>query len=110
MLDAYTSGDPYLAFAKQARAAPEDATKQTHANIREQYKAAALGTQYGMEAESLALHLGKSVTEARQLLQDHRRVYKKFWKWSEAAVSHAMLFKNLYTVCWVADLCRFWLR
>src|SRR5262249_43057101 len=98
MLDAYTSGDPYLAFAKQARAAPEDATKQTHANIREQYKAAALGTQYGMEAESLALHLGKPVTEARELLQNHRRVYKKFWKWSEAAVSHAMLFKNLYTV------------
>src|SRR5262249_41524246 len=98
ILDAYVSGDPYLAFAKQAGAVPEDATKYSHATIREQYKAAALGTQYGMEAESLALHLGKSVTEARALLQDHRRGYKKFWTWSEAAVSHAMLFKNLFTV------------
>jgi DNA polymerase-1 len=98
MLDAYLSGDPYLAFAKQAGAVPEDATKHTHATVREQYKAAALGTQYGMEAESLALHLRKSVIEARELLQDHRRIYKKFWKWSEAAVSHAMLFRNLFTV------------
>lgn len=98
MLEAYTSGDPYLSFAKQAGAVPESATKYTHASVREQYKAAALGTQYGMEAESLALQLGKAVTEARELLQDHRRVYKKFWKWSEAAVSHAMLFRNLFTV------------
>jgi DNA polymerase I len=98
MIDAYISGDPYLKFAKQAGAVPEDATKHTHPVIREQYKAAALGTQYGMEAESLALYLGKPVTEARELLEDHRRLYKKFWKWSEAAVSHAMLFKNLYTV------------
>ena len=30
MMDAYTSGDPYLAFAKQAGAVPEDATKQSH--------------------------------------------------------------------------------
>jgi len=30
MQAAYLSGDPYLAFAKQAGAVPEDATKQTH--------------------------------------------------------------------------------
>jgi DNA polymerase I-like protein with 3'-5' exonuclease and polymerase domains len=97
MIDAYTSGDPYLKFAKQAGAVPEDATKHTHPVIREQHKAAASGpVRYG--GGGLGLVPGKSVTEARELLQDHRRVYKKFWKWSEAAVSHAMLFKNLFTV------------
>jgi hypothetical protein len=30
MMDAYRSGDPYLAFAKQAGAVPPDATKHSH--------------------------------------------------------------------------------
>ena len=34
MRAAYLSGDPYLAFAKQARAAPEGATKHTHGPVR----------------------------------------------------------------------------
>jgi DNA polymerase I len=38
MMDAYRSGDPYLAFAKQAGAAPPDATKATHKTIRDQFK------------------------------------------------------------------------
>jgi DNA polymerase-1 len=38
MKDAYRSGDPYLAFAKQAGAAPADATKKTHKSIRDQFK------------------------------------------------------------------------
>src|SRR2546430_17493578 len=36
MMQAYRSGDPYLAFAKQAGAAPAAATKATHQAIREQ--------------------------------------------------------------------------
>jgi len=38
MKAAYLSGDPYLAFAKQAGAVPEDATKKSHATERDQYK------------------------------------------------------------------------
>ena len=38
MQAAYRSGDPYLAFAKQADAAPSDATKATHKSVREQFK------------------------------------------------------------------------
>ena len=30
MREAYSSSDPYLTFAKQAGAVPEDATKQSH--------------------------------------------------------------------------------
>jgi hypothetical protein len=33
----YLSGDPYLAFTKQAHAVPEDATKETHGPERDVY-------------------------------------------------------------------------
>jgi len=36
IMEAYRSGDPYLSFAKQANAAPPDATKATHGAVREQ--------------------------------------------------------------------------
>jgi hypothetical protein len=43
MLEAYQTGDPYLAFAKSAGAVPEHATKESHSTIRDQYKQCALG-------------------------------------------------------------------
>src|SRR5262249_6511682 len=57
MQEAYQSGDCYLAFAKQAGAAPQDATKATHGPQRELFKQATLAVQYGMEAQSLALRI-----------------------------------------------------
>jgi DNA polymerase I len=35
MMEAYSSGDPYLAFAKQSGAVPPGATKETHAMERD---------------------------------------------------------------------------
>src|SRR6202011_1464999 len=46
MKEAYRSGDPYLAFAKQAGAAPPDATKYSHKSVRDQFKACLLAVQY----------------------------------------------------------------
>ena len=48
MMEAYQSGDPYLAFAKQAKAVPPDATKGSHRAQRDQFKACVLAVQYGM--------------------------------------------------------------
>ena len=39
MMQAYRSGDPYMAFAIQSEAAPATATKHTHESVREQFKA-----------------------------------------------------------------------
>ena len=47
MMDAYRSGDPYLAFAKQAGAVPRDATKVTHKAARDQFKACVLAYNTG---------------------------------------------------------------
>ena len=60
MLDAYNSGDPYLAFAKRVGAVPRDATKKSHAEVRDRYKVVLLATQYGMQAETLAARAGVS--------------------------------------------------
>lgn len=98
MLDAYCSGDPYLAFAKQAGAVPMDATKSSHGAVRDLFKACALAVQYGMGESSLAGRIGRPAIEARGLLARHRETYRKFWAWSDGAVDHAMLTGRLWTV------------
>lgn len=97
MLRAYESGDPYLAFAKQAGAVPEDGTKSSHAAQRERFKACALGVQYGMGADALASRIGQAPIYASELLRQHRQTYRRFWDWSEAAVSYGLLHGELYT-------------
>lgn len=98
MMDAYHSGDPYLAFAIQAGLVPPDANKQSHPAEREQCKACVLAVQYGMGAEALALRLGQPVIRARELLRLHRETYRVFWQWVEGAVDYAMLHGKLWTV------------
>jgi DNA polymerase I len=97
MQAAYLSGDPYLAFAKQAGAVPLNATKDTHKFERELFKQCVLAVQYGMEAESLALRIGRPSIVARDLLRAHCETYRRFWRWSDAAVDQAMLSNSLPT-------------
>ena len=96
MMHAYRSGDPYLTFAKQAGAVPQDATKQTHKAAREQFKACVLAVQYGMGEASLAARINQPVARARQLLDLHRQTYRQFWKWSDSAVDEAVLGGRLW--------------
>jgi hypothetical protein len=98
MLEAYRSGDVYLAFAKQARAVPADATGTTHAAQRELFKQCVLATQYGQGEEGLACRIGQPRAVARELLQFHHETYKTFWRWSDAALDTAMLSGSLHTV------------
>jgi DNA polymerase-1 len=98
MLEAYRSGDPYLAFAKQAGAAPTEATKASHKAIRDQFKACVLAVQYGMGAEALAQRIGRPPIRARELLRLHHETYRRFWSWSDRVVDHAILAGSLHTV------------
>jgi len=98
MLEAYESGDPYLAFAKQAGAAPPDATKHSHKQVRDQFKACVLAVQYGMAEESLAHRISQPVARARQLLHLHRATYRQFWCWVDGIVNEATLGQKLWTV------------
>jgi DNA polymerase I-like protein with 3'-5' exonuclease and polymerase domains len=98
MMESYQSGDPYLAFAKQAGAVPANATKESHPAERDQFKACVLAVQYGMGEDSLAMRINQPVLRARQLLRLHRETYKVFWDWSDAALDYAMLHGKLWTV------------
>lgn len=89
LLRAYTSGDPYLAFAIATGAAPADATKHSHKDIRTLYKSTVLGLQYGMGAAKLAIKLSADtgrtvgVEEAKELIRQHREVYPVYYEWKE---------------------------
>jgi DNA polymerase-1 len=98
LLEAYRSGDVYLAFAKQAGLAPIDATKATHGNIRDRCKSVVLGTLFGMGPETLAKRINRPPCEARELLTLHHRTYPRFWHWSEAAVTSFELTRKIATV------------
>jgi hypothetical protein len=97
MQDAYRSGDPYLAFGKQAGVIPIDGTKKTHGPQRQLFKACVLGLQFGMGPETLAFRIGQPPIVARDLIRMHRETYSKFWRWSDAAVDTAMLTGSLHT-------------
>jgi len=97
MLAAYVSGDPYLAFAKQAGAIPQDGTKETHGGLRELFKTTALAVLYGMEVEGLALKMDRPTIIARDLLRAHHETYRQFWRWSDTVVDHAKLTGKLHT-------------
>lgn len=98
LMRAYASGDPYLAFAKAAGLAPENATGATHKVVRDRCKAVVLGINYGMAEDSLAASIGIAPIEARELLRLHRQTYPRFWRWSEGMVTGAMLTNQMQTV------------
>lgn len=99
LIDAYKSGDIYMAFARDAKLVPADATKQSHPDKRAVCKTIVLGLGYGMGAEAMALRAHISVAEARELLRQHQTVYRTYWKWSDDTVSTAM-YRNEIATCY----------
>ncbi len=98
LLDAVSSGDPYLAFAKMAKFVPPDATKQSHKVIRDLCKTCVLGTNYGMQAPSLALRTGLSAIEAQDLLHRLAQTFPVFTAWAEHVTAVGQLAGYLSTV------------
>jgi DNA polymerase I len=98
MIEAYRSGDPYLAFGHQSGMIPPDGTKATHKAERDLCKAVILGTQYGMGSQSLAHRIGRPEYEAKELLRLHRETFSRFWQWSDSVVDYASLHGKLWTV------------
>jgi hypothetical protein len=57
MIEAYMSGDPYLAFGKLRNVIPKDGTKATHKIEREMCKSSVLGISYAMTKYGLAIKM-----------------------------------------------------
>ncbi|QDU22107.1 DNA polymerase [Urbifossiella limnaea] len=97
MMEAYTSGDFYTTFAKMAGAIPADATKHTHPAEREAFKVVSLGVLYGLSADGLARRLGAPRGRGVELLDLHRRTFRRFWEWSDSVEERALLTGRLRT-------------
>ena len=105
MMAAYRSGDPYLAFAKQAGAAPADATKATHKAVRDNSSTCAgRPVRYGSRGLGAA-HRSAADPGSRTAAAASRNL-PVFWRWSDAAVDHAMLTGSLHTVLAGGSRCR----
>ena len=84
MIEAYKSGDVYLAFAIQSGAAPEGATKASHKAERDIAKSTVLGINFLMSKYGLATKLsadtGKDWTEdeAQELIDLFNQTYSDF--------------------------------
>ena len=98
MMEAYSSGDPYLALAKQTGAVPPEATKDTHPRERSLFKTCVLGVQYSMGRASLGQRLQLDAAWGRRLIEQHKQAYPVFWRWVESAVAYAMATNTLSTV------------
>lgn len=93
MLDAYRSGDVYLAFGKAIGWIPQTGTKKTHKFERDVCKSLVLGLSYMMSKYGLARKLtddtGKVFTEddAQALVEQFEATYQDFSDWRKNYIS-----------------------
>lgn len=98
MQAAYSSGDPYMALAVAARAAPVGSTAASHGFERERFKRCALGLQYGVGRARLARQLGRSESVAAAMISSHRSVFPRFWAWADAVEMRALTDREVCSV------------
>jgi hypothetical protein len=98
MQQGYQNGDPYLDFAVRAGLAPVTATKASHKDIRQMCKQVVLGTQYGMQAETLSQRAGIPLYRGQQLLRAHKEAYPVYWAWVENLINHTRSVGYIETV------------
>ena len=98
MMECYNSQDPYIEFAKMAKAVPKNASKTSHPKQRNQFKTCALGVLFGLTGEGMARKLGIPAEGGRQLLRLHKNVFPEFWRWQEMTIANALLSMQMVTV------------
>ncbi|TPO05171.1 DNA polymerase [Mesorhizobium sp. B1-1-5] len=91
LIQAYLTGDPYMAFAVEAGLAPHDASPRSHPRIRSVCKAIVLGLGYGMGRDALAASAGITIAHASELLEKHKRIYHRYWRFNSDSVDSAYL-------------------
>jgi hypothetical protein len=85
MIEAYASGDVYLAYGKEIKVIPPEGTKQSHSKQRDAQKPVILGWQFWSTGHGLCVQLNEQIGEQKynpdsaQLLLDRLDlVYSRF--------------------------------
>ena len=100
LIDIYNAPecDVYLALAKMADFAPSSATKKSHPEIRQLFKAMQIGLGYGKSVWSLTKdikQLSYSITfsdaynKAQQIHHWHKTTFTGYWQWTENTINQA---------------------
>lgn len=92
MIEAYASGDVYLAYAKGIGMVPKDGTKEKYGKQRDLCKATVLGLSYMMSEFGLSYDLSEklghyvSPDECKELVKSFYDLYSGFSAWREHAI------------------------
>jgi hypothetical protein len=98
LLDAYNTGDVYLAFAKLCGTVPEDGTKDTHKTKRNQCKQVVLGLQYGRQAASTAKLLGITKFVTQTLIDQYWEQFSTLAAWAQRQSNIGMMGEAVNTM------------
>ena len=102
LLEAYQTGDIYLALGKMSGHIPESGTKKTHKKQRDLFKALQLGLGYGKGVNSLGYDIwgimqedGMSLldakTKAHEIFTWHKRTFSTYWTWNDKQIRQARM-------------------
>ena len=101
MIEAYASGDVYLAYAKGIGMVPVDGTKEKYGKQRDLCKATVLGLSYMMSEFGLSIDLSEklghyvSPDEAKEMVESFYNLYSKFSMWRERTIDSYYASKYL---------------
>jgi hypothetical protein len=98
LIDAYRGGDVYhaLAYVVGITHDPDhEHWKQHNPTARQRMKSLQLGINYGMGVPSLAKGLDRHPLIASGIIEQHKRIYPRFWQWRDDQVLGAMLARGM---------------
>ena len=100
LMDAYNTGDVYLATAKLAGLADDNATKETHGEVRVVFKVLSLAVFYMMGKRSVAKKLKKfnySDSESAGLLRTFKELYQTTFDYMQRFKDDAAAYGSVHT-------------
>ena len=101
LIDAYRGGDVYHALAVACGFTDDPDPqhwKKNNTEMRNRMKRLQLAINYGMGVPSLAKGLNSHPLIASNIIEKHRRIYPRFWKWRDEMVNAAMLDREMRSV------------
>jgi hypothetical protein len=101
LIDDYASGDVYHALARLCGLTDDPDPirwKQRHRAQRDRMKPLQLGINYGMGVPSLARGLDRHPLIASEIIERHKRRYRRFWQWRSDMVQDALLRRRMESV------------
>jgi DNA polymerase I-like protein with 3'-5' exonuclease and polymerase domains len=101
LIDSYLGGDIYHTLALDSGLTKDTDRKRWKDNNegqRQRMKSLQLGINYGMGVRSLARGLNQHPLIASNLIEMHRRKYRRYWQWRDDRVWGAMLDRRIESV------------